>query len=383
MYINLHTIFTMAGANPNRDDAGAPKTLVYGGKERARISSQSMTRAKRVAYESDPDGELSYRSTKIAEEVVNRIKKLATRDGVSINEEQEKKIRSEAVKAITSLTAGDEKSNKKSKGKEEGETTNTKDDEGSPKDTLVWLAEKEINDAAEKIFNKFNKNEEATVKPEDFVNAEGKTDSLAIAAFGRMYAQRPDLQNEAAIQRSDAFTTHAAEIDIDFFTTVDDLTTSQGAGHLGNKMNTSGVYYWHANIDTNQLLKTWQIDPSSAEGKARLKALLLSLLTALPSGGENTHAHHGLPQFVMAVPSKRPVSLQSAFEKPVKQDREGGYFESSVTSLISEHNKASDFYPSLFAERAIGASPSKFEVEGYDSLANIEELVSRIVAWIK
>jgi CRISPR system Cascade subunit CasC len=47
MYLNLHILFTLAAANPNRDDAGSPKTIVYGGTTRSRISSQAMTRPKR------------------------------------------------------------------------------------------------------------------------------------------------------------------------------------------------------------------------------------------------------------------------------------------------------------------------------------------------
>jgi hypothetical protein len=106
-YLNLHLLFTLAAANPNRDDAGSPKTLGYGGATRSRISSQAMTRPKRRTFEADYLGDATYRSTLMAAQISTLAAKMIDEAGQSITAEQADKLRATAAKAITSLTAKD------------------------------------------------------------------------------------------------------------------------------------------------------------------------------------------------------------------------------------------------------------------------------------
>ena len=46
-FIQIHTLQTFAACNLNRGDDGRPKTLVYGGVERLRYSSQALKYALR------------------------------------------------------------------------------------------------------------------------------------------------------------------------------------------------------------------------------------------------------------------------------------------------------------------------------------------------
>lgn len=48
-FIQLHLLTAYPAANLNRDDTGAPKTVVLGGAKRLRISSQSLKRAWRTS----------------------------------------------------------------------------------------------------------------------------------------------------------------------------------------------------------------------------------------------------------------------------------------------------------------------------------------------
>ena len=48
-FIDIHVLQSMPPSNVNRDDAGRPKTAVFGGTTRARVSSQSWKRAVRRA----------------------------------------------------------------------------------------------------------------------------------------------------------------------------------------------------------------------------------------------------------------------------------------------------------------------------------------------
>lgn len=372
MFVNLHILFTMTGANPNRDDAGAPKTLIYGDVERSRISSQSMTRAKRLALEKDSRGELSYRSKKMPLEILTQTEKILLDNGKILSEDERAKLFKKINDAVTKLVTDKEK--------KEGAL----DDKDDAKDTLIWLGESEVLESAKKFALKYLKDENADFFSEDIISiGNKKTESLSIAAFGRMFAMRPDLQNEAAIQRASAFTTHRAEIDVDFFTAVDDLLALEdaGAGHLGLKMHTGGVYYWHANIDINQLLSTWT-GADSPEVNERLAALLEALILALPSGGEATHAHHVLPSFVMLSKTTRPISLQSAFEQPVSSGSDGGYLENSIEALESEHKASYDFAPHLFLDTPIYLGMNVKEIDSLEKVSNLKEASDKVVSWI-
>ena len=50
IYVDFHVIQTVPPSCVNRDDTGSPKTAVYGGVTRARISSQAWKRAMRQMF---------------------------------------------------------------------------------------------------------------------------------------------------------------------------------------------------------------------------------------------------------------------------------------------------------------------------------------------
>ena len=53
LYIDFHVLQTVPPSCVNRDDTGSPKTAVYGGVNRARVSSQAWKRAMRILFEED------------------------------------------------------------------------------------------------------------------------------------------------------------------------------------------------------------------------------------------------------------------------------------------------------------------------------------------
>lgn len=362
--LNIHVLYSFAGGNPNRDDTGTPKSLFYGGKERGRISSQAMTRPKRLGYEKDPMGERSYRSKLIPNKVMSEVLLRLNTAGKILTEKEKVKIAENVLKSIKGLTAKEGKvdaeallkeiSSSTSISVEEKESITSNGDEKEAKDTLVWLAEAEIEGLILKMVEKYLKdsNESSdssnTIDPSEYIR-KGKTASLAIAAFGRMFASRPDLQNEAAIQRSHAFTTHEMIVDLDYFTAVDDLR-QHGAGHLGLKQLTGGVYYWHANIDRDQLLEVWDIE-NVETALNNLVALVHSLLNELPTGNQTTSAHHGLPVAVLVVEATQAVSLQTAFETPVKGSSESGHINPSLEALKKEQERAENYSPDSFGSQ--------------------------------
>lgn len=57
LIIDIHALHTLPPSLINRDDTGAPKSAVYGGVPRQRVSSQSWKRAIRKYFETHVDAE--------------------------------------------------------------------------------------------------------------------------------------------------------------------------------------------------------------------------------------------------------------------------------------------------------------------------------------
>lgn len=75
MFVDINVIQTMPPNCANHDDTGSPKTCVFGGVRRARVSSQSWKRAVREYFHGRVDeSQLSVRTTKIVSMVADRIR---------------------------------------------------------------------------------------------------------------------------------------------------------------------------------------------------------------------------------------------------------------------------------------------------------------------
>ncbi len=397
-FLNLHVLVTTSIANQNRDDSGAPKQVTYGGATRHRMSSQAMTRAKRVAYEQAVGGDqVTWRAKGgMVDMALGLATDLANQKDAPLTAEETTKVQvilTTGVNALVinrekALKAATERANAKAARDAKNDVTAVSttasagaEDTGK-KDTLVWLAEHEVKDlVARSLVSVRNETDLG-----DFVNLRGRTQSLSIAAFGRMFAFRPDLQNEAAVQRSHAFTTHAADIEPDYFTAVNDLPQpgdGSGAGHLDLNQFGGGVFYWHANIDRNQLWDTWIPDTEDIKTRARLTVFFEQLLLALPSGKQSTTAPKTVPDAILAVPATSPIALHQAFEAPVRISLGGvGYRQSSLTALLDMHEKVRAFTPGQFGQTAhlagtIDAKP----YDGITAQPSLDALVTVCVDW--
>ncbi len=72
-FVDLHLLQTVPYANLNRDDLGSPKTLIYGGVTRTRVSSQCWKRATRLAIEADLD-DPAVRTRRVIQQVAARLR---------------------------------------------------------------------------------------------------------------------------------------------------------------------------------------------------------------------------------------------------------------------------------------------------------------------
>ena len=76
LFLDIHAIQSVPPSCLNRDDTGSPKTAVYGGARRARVSSQAWKKAIRTMFrERFNESELGYRTLRIFDLVAKEIRK--------------------------------------------------------------------------------------------------------------------------------------------------------------------------------------------------------------------------------------------------------------------------------------------------------------------
>lgn len=78
---------------------------------------------------------------------------------------------------------------------------------------------------------------------------------MDMALFGRMVADEPSLNYDAAAQVAHSISTHAVQNEYDYFTAVDDCQAEDnaGAGHLGTVEYNSSTLYRYATVNVMEL----------------------------------------------------------------------------------------------------------------------------------
>ena len=105
LYVDFHVIQTVPPSCVNRDDTGSPKTAMYGGVMRARVSSQSWKRAMRGMFrELFTSDHIGYRTKMISELVSDRI----CAENPDITMEDAKKM-ADVILVVAGVKAGSDK----------------------------------------------------------------------------------------------------------------------------------------------------------------------------------------------------------------------------------------------------------------------------------
>ncbi len=320
-FLQLHLLTTYPPSNPNRDDQNRPKTAVLGGAPRLRLSSQSVKRAVRTsdAFRRRLEGAMGER-TKLIGNVVSA--HLLARNASA---EQAESIAREVAVLFGKLEAQD----KKKPGWVQGTT-------------LAFISPAERAHALELADRALAGDplpKEKDLAKAVLRSADGAVD---IAMFGRMLADNPDFNRDAAVQVGHAFTTHRAQVEDDFFTAVDDLKTRDddaGGSHLGELGFGSGVYYLYACVNVDLLAENLVGDLTlTAKG---LEALVEALATATPTGKQNSFAHRPRAAYLRAeIGSAPPRDLSGAFFKAITGEDLLGASIESLESMAAEIDRA-------------------------------------------
>jgi len=356
LYIDIHVVQTVPPSCVNRDDTGSPKTCIYGGVRRARVSSQSWKHAVRV----------SFRDMYAPEDLGNRTKRIVSmvEDCLhSIDENLDTKAL--AVQALTGA----------------GLKINSNDiDKGT--DALFFMSHAQAKALAELTVafeqNKDNSDSKDKIKEKKDAykiackEALKQNPSIDMALFGRMVASDPSLNYDAAVMVAHSISTHKVQAEYDYFTAVDDCSPEEtsGAGHLGTVEFNSSTLYRYASINVRELEEN--LKEMTVKGVCNfVEAFLLSM----PTGKLTTFGNRTLPNFVYVTARKdQPVNLVSAFEKPIHVDEDGGYVNNSIAAL---DDYAKMVYDSFVSEPVkawvIGKS-----VDGLGEKTNLQMMLKEI-----
>ncbi len=332
-FVDLHLLQTVPYANLNRDDLGSPKTLIYGGVTRTRVSSQCWKRAIRLAIEADL-GDPAVRTRRIIQQVAARLRADGWPDTLAVFAGQQ------VIEAAGSSGIKVEKDEITTSvllylpaAALDGLTDLARAHRAALEQAHAASSAKKPTDG-KKTADKRAPDERPPLLPTGEVQRLLAASNGSIALFGRMLAELPQAKVDGAVQVAHAFTTHATETELDFFTAVDDLNPAgeTGSGHMNSLEFSAGVFYRYANVDLVDLTRNLGGDQAAA--RALTAAFLRAFIGSVPTGKRTATAPQTLPDLAYAaVRADRPLSLAGAFEAPVRADQIGGWAAPSRRAL--------------------------------------------------
>lgn len=367
MYIELHMIQNFAPSNLNRDDTNSPKDCEFGGVRRARISSQCIKRAMR--HEPIFAEITGVQPSTRTRWITDHLSKPLLRAGKSEDEV------TAVVNAFANAYAG------KMDKKQEGRTS-----------VLLYLSEDEVQYIVGQLIADWDASlAEAQKKSGSFKDmvkemvkaTKDRTSAPDIALFGRMLANDPKLNIDAACQVAHAISTHTVTMDMDFFTAVDDLQPDEeaGAGMMGMIGFNSACFYRYARISWNQLVENLDGDVEMA--RRTVEGFLRAADRAVPTGKQNSFAAQNPPSFSLAVVRRDGMSwsLANAFEKPVRAARPGGLVKPSVQALDTYWERLVANYGTDGLVKVAARSLEPVEIEALQDalIPNFNDWVSAVV----
>ena len=268
MLIEVHIIQNHAPSNLNRDDSGSPKSAIFGGYRRARISSQCLKRCYRTSktFVEELDGvdkKLGMHTTSMPDEVIRRA-------GATLTDDERKKLKMALVKVIKKGEGGGDSSDS---GEAKGTESKEADKAAAVKERLktaqsVFWRESELDALAQGVRTWAGSDRQQDFDPKAALKPVGLNYAgipVDMALFGRMVTSDLMHNVEASSQFAHAISTHEFAREFDLWTRMDDRRDKRldfyrvafgaedklesGADGMGDVEFTSACYYSYFNVD--------------------------------------------------------------------------------------------------------------------------------------
>ena len=301
LYLDIHVIQTVPPSCLNRDDTGSPKSAIYGGVQRARVSSQSWKKAIRDMFRENLDEtELGTRTKKIVDMVAEKI------------------VQKSDHSYDTAMVLAEDIINKAG--------VSTIDKEAK---ALFFMSDRQAANLAE-IALLDEKPDKKTIQA-----ALNSGTGIDIALFGRMVADDPSLNTDASAQVAHAISTHRVDNEYDYFTAVDDRAPEDnaGAGMIGTIEYNSATLYRYATVAVHELNE--QLANDNQAVLHALEVFIRAFITSMPTGKQNTFANRTpADAALICLRTDQPINLVGAYEEAIELGREeSGYVKPSIVRL--------------------------------------------------
>jgi len=321
MFVEIHMLQNHSPANLNRDDTGAPKTAMFGGRLRARISSQCLKRSIRWSphFRKVLEGHLGTRTVSFPELVEAQLKHS------KIPPEEHKDI----VTACTRIA-------KKEEGSASAKSDESSDDRPRT-EQLIFLGPTEVREFVRILesgrsetpddYKKFidyyvsgiNKSRRQAERFAERLSAAYPDNCVGIALFGRMTTSPAFRDVEAAMEVAHAISTNEVMPEVDYFTAVDDEPAGRlGASYLEQGQFNSATFYKYFSLDWDGLLKNLAGDETLA--RKTLEAFLKAAACTVPTRKRKSFANNNLPDGILVEIKRQavPTNYANAFLVPAR-----------------------------------------------------------------
>lgn len=306
MFLQIHTLTGYPASLLNRDDAGLAKRIPFGNAIRLRVSSQCLKRHWR-------------------EDLTRRLPDIP--DGLRTRSFFTRTVLPRAVAAGVNETLAGTLVESLAKAVIDG---GVKEGGDLNQPVLFGLREAEYfvqmlveasrqQDPAKALADRLKSREER-----DNLKAMTKAAAgLTAALFGRMVTSDLLARVDAPVHVAHAFTVHAANTEIDYFTVVDDLSRDDetGAAHANQAELGAGVYYSYVVVDVPLLVSNltgctpsdWR-DQAPAVPRRLLEALIQSIVQQSPGAKKGSTAPYAWADLLLLeVGAEQPRTLANAF----------------------------------------------------------------------
>ncbi|PAU67577.1 CRISPR-associated protein Cse4 [Bifidobacterium italicum] len=346
-YLDVHIIQNVPASNINRDDTGNPKVGHYGGKLRARVSSQSWKRAMREMFptmlKSDELGVRTKMAASLIAEAIGEKRPDLASDAATL------------AKAVLGSIGVEIKESKRS-GADAGRDATS---------YLIFIAHSEIQALAD-LAIQWADDGQPIGKPTKEMKAESQAafygkQAIDIALFGRMLADAPALNTDASSQVAHAISVDQITPEYDYYTAIDDCASKDNAGAamLDTVGFNSSTLYRYANVNIDSLRKQLGDDAAAVQG---IVAFVEAFVRSMPTGKQNTFANRTLPSVCVAmIRDDQPINAVNAFEKPVYPKDDASITEQAAVRLGAHLRDLQDTY---------GETPERSWVMGVGDLAD-------------
>jgi CRISPR system Cascade subunit CasC len=355
MFLQIHTLTSYHATLLNRDDVGLAKRIPFGDAPRLRVSSQCLKRHWRNALAQTLDLPRGIRSRQFfAREIFPRLVAADVPEDLAHNLTR---------RLLEKLVDG---------GTEDSHSLTLKQAVlfGKPEaDYLVALLEKcaaagdELTalGALDASFKAEKRNLKAMLRQAGYGDLFAGTEG---ALFGRFVTSDILARTDAPVHVAHAFTVHALDTEVDYFTAVDELNRADepGAAHAGDMELGAGLFYGYVVVDLPLLVanftggdsRDWQSrNPSMV--RTTLQHLIRAIATVSPGAKLGATAPYAYSEFMLLEAGRQqPRSLANAYLQALAI--KGDIMQSAIDRLAKHLRSLDAMYGATSEARAVSTN---------------------------